>query len=195
MSKVSRFAGLLGFGAKKAAEDPKDKDKDKEAAHQAKKPVQGEDESDEDFKKRMKAWEDEDEEEDDEDGDEELAEEPKDVDEKCKKAKADGLAEGIAAERSRWADTLASKAAEGRVVSACSLLADTDMNAASIQKTLAALPAETGRSTLASRHVQPTPAPAADGGAGAPDPKTPQGFAAAVKAAVDKVRPPKAKAA
>lgn len=189
MSKISRFAGLMGFGAKKAESD---QDKDKSAE----KPTQREDESDEDFEKRLKEWEDA-----QEDG--ESAENPKDtsdddqdkVDGKAAKAaidkaRAEGHAAGVKAEKSRWDGVLASDAAKGKAITACSLLADTDMTAAAIQKTLGALPAETpARSTLAERTGgQPTPAPKTDGGEGQPDPKSPKGFAAGVAAAVAKVR-------
>jgi hypothetical protein len=109
-------------------------------------------------------------------------------------ARAEGNATGMAAERARWADTLASTAAAGKVVAACSLLADTDLNAAQVQKTLAALPAENTRSTLAARTGnQPTPAPGADGGNDPAKAEGPKGFAARVAAAVELVRPSKAK--
>ena len=179
MSKLSRFAGLMGFGAK-AAEDDKPEDQ------MAEKPVQEEGESDEDFQKRLDKWK-------EEGGEEEAAApaDPGDESEKCKKAKEEGVAEGVAAERARWSGVLASTEAAGTAITACSLLADTDMAAASIQKTLAALPAESTRSTLAQRtQNQPTPAPAIDGGK-APEAGSPAAFAAAVQASRELVRPSK----
>ena len=194
MSKTSRFAGLMGFGAKKA-EDKKDKDMDAKAE----KPVQKEDESDEDFEKRLKEWE-------DAQDDGESAETPKDTtddsenqpdDKKGKKAlkdatdaaRAEGHAAGAAAERARWDGVLASAAAKGKPISAMCLLADTDMNAAAIQKALAAMPVESTRTTLADRHQTPTPAPAPD----APAAETGKGkFAARVTEAVERIHGKKA---
>lgn len=195
MAAASRFAGLIGaLSGKKAGTDDKD---DKNA--KGEKPTQNDGESDEDFQKRLKKWE------EDQD-DDESAENPKDTtkddeDGKAKKAakeaedkiRAEGHAAGVAAERARWGDTLASTAAAGKVIAACSLLADTDMNAASVQRTLAALPAETPRSTLAARHPEPTPAPAPAGGEDPTKAEGPKGFAARVAAAVATVRPEKAK--
>lgn len=187
MSKMSRFAGLMGglLSGKTATEDGKDKDQS------AEKPVKREDESDEDFEERLKKWR--------EEGGEEEAETPDDVtdttetdDGKVKKAKEDGVAEGVTAERNRWSTVLASPAAAGKAITACSLLADTDMTAANIQKTLAALPAEGGRSTLAQRTGnKPTPAPAVDGGKSAAEPGSPAAFATEVAAARELARPSK----
>jgi len=199
MASASRFASLLGIGAKKAADDKEDKN------CKGEKPTQKEGESDEDFEKRLKEWEDA------QDDDGEKAEgTPKDTsdddqdknDDKAKKAlkdatdkaRAEGRAAGITAERNRWSETLASTAAAGKVVAACSLLADTDLNAAQVQKTLAALPAETTRSTLAQRTGgQPTPAPKPEGGEDPTKAEGPKGFAARVAAAVAVARPEKGK--
>jgi hypothetical protein len=205
MAAASRFAGLIGALSGKKAGSDKDDDK---TATAAEKPTQNDGESDEDFQKRLKKWEDS---QDDGPG----AETPKDTtddgpndgdEKKIKKAEAAGhaagltagIVQGAAAEKARWEGVLASDAAKGKVIAACSLLADTDMTAAAIQKTLAALPSDgPARSTLAARHPEPTPAPTVgdDQNAGAPDLKTPQGFAAGVAAALAKAGRKPAKAA
>lgn len=190
MSKTSRFANLMGNILGKKADGTEE--------DMAAKPTQNEGESDDDFKERLKKWED-----DQDDGEEAAAAEgPKDTtdnspeqpDDKAKKAlkeatdkaRAEGHAAGFKAGGDRWATVLASKEAVGRAITACSLLGDTDMSAANIQKSLAALPAETGRSTLAARHPTPTPAVSPDS-AQATDKKTPGSFGARVAAARDKV--------
>jgi hypothetical protein len=70
-----------------------------------------------------------------------------------------------AAERARWSEVFASTEATGRVALACTLLADTDMNAATVVKALASTPvAEARRASLASRHAaEPVPTPAPGG--------------------------------
>lgn len=196
MSKISRFAGLMGHLLTGTSA---------EAAKAAEKPCQKDGESDDDFAKRMKAWED-----DQEDEDEELAETPmKDTtddspeqpDDKAKKAlkdatdaaRAEGLAAGVKAEKARWADTLASDAAKGKPISAISLLADSDMTAAALQKTLAALPVENARTTLAQRNPNGTPAPApAPAGDAADGQKQPGKFAARVAQALENISGKKA---
>lgn len=186
MAEVSRFAALMGKFTGKKAEEGKD---DKNA--KGEKPVQREDETDEDFEKRLKEWEDSGKEGKSAEQPKDTSDDDQDETEKLKKAETKGFADGVAAANTRWTDVLASTEAQGKVVTACDLLADTDLDAAAIKKALAKIQAPTGRSTLAQRQPTPTPAPAVDP---APDPAAqegPKGFAARVQAAVAKVRPSK----
>lgn len=204
MSKTSRFAGLISGLLNGTAAEAVAAPVSGATAAKADKPEKKEDESDEDYQSRVKAWED-DKDKEDKDGKKkgadpkDTSEDDQDKEEKLKKAKSAGHAEGIAAERDRWAGVLASDEAKGRVVAACGMLADTDMTAESIKKALAVIPQEAitaaaPRTTLAARHPNPTPAPAVDGGAKT-EAGTPTDFASRVSAAVEAARPSKNKAA
>jgi hypothetical protein len=180
MSKLSRFAGLMGsFGAKKAEDKPEDKP---EAGKKGEKPEQRDDESDEDYKKRLDEWEKE--------QDDEEAARRAEEDENCKKAKEEGKEEGRKAENVRWSTVLASAEAQGKAAIACDFLADSpEMSADAIIKVLGKIGAQSTRSTVSARHPAPTPAPAT--GDGHDDPtkaKGPKGFAARVAAAAEKAR-------
>lgn len=191
MGKVSKFAGLIGgllSSAAPAAIIPA-------VGIKAEKPTKKDDESEEDFQKRLKEWE-------DGQDDDTSAETPMDTtedspeqpdDEAMKRCRDEGHAAGVVAERARWGGVLASPEAAGKPISAMSLL-ETDMTAAAIQKTLAALPAEAAgqRSTLASRHAEPTPAPAVDSPAADPQAKQPGKFAARVNQALENINGTKA---
>ena len=199
MSKISRFAGLMGHLLTGASA---------EAVVAAEKPTKKDDESQEDFDKRLKEWEDA--QDDGEEGKKgKNADMPKDTtddspeqpDDKVKKAiqegsdkaRAEGHAAGAKAEKARWADTLASDAAKGKPISAISLLADSDMTAAALQKTLAALPVENARTTLAQRNPNGTPAPAPLlAGDAADGQKQPGKFAARVAQALENINGKKA---
>lgn len=180
MSKLSRFAGLMGFGpdAKKSDDAPDDN------MAKAEKPKREDYDSDQEFDDAVKDWEDK---QDNPDGKKAEADEKDDKDKKddAKKAKAEGVIEGVAAERTRWATVLGSKEAEGKVVPACDLLADSDMDTAAITKILGKLGAVSTRSALSARHAAPTPAPAT--GDGHDDTTKGKGkFGARVEAAVAK---------
>lgn len=159
MSKVSlasRFAHLIGLssvaspaalaaGATKPAAEEDEKRKRKDG------------ESDEDYDKRMKELD---------DADAKAAEDDKEKDEKKKDedAKAISYADGFKAGGKRWEDVLAHAEAGGRMVLACSLLADTDMAAPAIITSLAACPRE-NRATLATRQAAEPPVPSPAPGA------------------------------
>lgn len=94
-------------------------------------------------------------------------------DEKTKKART--------SERSRWAAVLSSAEAKGRVPLACSLLADTDMNADAIRSALLASPVE-GRQGLAARMAA---VPRPDVGSGSAATPQPGNRVAEMKSAYD----------
>lgn len=196
MSKLSRFAGLLGIDvtAKKAEDDKpgerREEDRAGKRKGEDKKPERKDGESDEDYDARVKAWEDDQEEEEARRAEEE---------ENCRKAKEEGEKEGRKAESTRWQTVLASTEAVGKAAMACDLLADhPDMDAAAICKILGKAAPQTTvapRRALSDRHAQPTPAPAT--GTGHDDPTKqggPKGFAARVAAAVEKTGLQKKKA-
>jgi hypothetical protein len=90
------------------------------------------------------------------------------------------------AERSRWATVMGSRAAAGRVASACSMLANSSMSASAIITTLKTLPAQSGRTGLADRMASaPIPSVGADAGGGAESKPT---LAAQIVAAAKKAR-------
>lgn len=181
MAKISPFANLIGLGDK--AEDTRIEPT--AGKPRGAKPEKKDGESDEDYQERVKKWE--------ESGDEESAETPKDVtdndEEKCKKAETTGFANGLKAANDRWTTVLASKEAVGKVVMACDMLADTDLDATAIIKALGKFPAPTARSTLHERQAgNPTPAPSTEGGVDPTKDNTPSGFAARMQMAVDQVK-------
>lgn len=177
MASTSRFASLMGFGAKKAATEDKD---DKDA--KGEKPVQRDDESDEDYQKRVKEWEDKD---DDKDAIAQPAAPAATVsDEDIAAAHEEGVAAGIAAERVRWTTVLSGPEAVGKAAAACDLLADSDMDAAAINKFLGKQAPP--RSTLADRNPKPTPAPATGDHEDPSKQPGAKGFGARVAAAVEK---------
>jgi hypothetical protein len=190
MSKISRFASLVGFGATKA--DDKDDEKP-EAGKKADKPTQDEGESDEDFQKRLKKWEDENPDGKKKgEGPKDTSDDDQDDGEKLKAARAEGVAAGIATERARWSAVLASPEAAGKAVNACDFLGDTDLEASAITKMLGKISAPTGRSTLAERQKHTaTPAPGIEGGEDPAKQDGPKGFAARMSATMDRIRPAK----
>lgn len=193
-SLASKFAGLMNgtafLAGKKTGKAADGEDTD------AEKPTKREGETDEEFEKRLKEWEDSQDDGESAEGPKDTSDDDQDKEEKMKKAKADGIAEGTQAEKARWSAVLSSPAAIGRVVAACTFLDNSDMSAEAITKALAAMPAEgpAARSTTRDRMAEEKiPAPSVGGGkeaGGDPDPA--KAFAASVTAAAEKARGKKA---
>jgi len=197
MSKMSRFAGLFGFSASAAATAAASTPRAEDGDDDERKRKEGE--SDEDYEARMKALdEDKDKQtaaaEDEDDADKEK-DGGKDAAAAITAARLAGVAEGTKLERARWDAVLSAPEAVGRGAAACTLLADNDFDAATITKTLATLPKESGRASLASRIAAE---PAVDlpkpSSAQPPADNSPAAFAAKAAAAADKFRPKAAKA-
>lgn len=163
--KVSPFAAAMTVKGKKAEDEDEKK--------------QGDDESDEDYAKRMKGCKDlsddekqaADEKDDayaarmrgDAGEDDETTAESGDDEEK----KAAARAEGITAERTRWETVLSSPAAEGKGAQACEMLAGTDLSGERIISALGKMTAPTaaapvhGLSARMAANKTPAPSPTA----------------------------------
>lgn len=195
MSAVSRFAAAFGFKAK-AADDKDDKPEDDKKARRAKARERNAEESDEDYAKRCAEEDEKDKAEDDK----EKKKDPDDKDgkkgaqnddEKCAAARA----EGVIAERKRWETTLSDPRAADRGISACHMLAGTEMSASAILTTIASLPAQAtqeneadglARRMAAERAANPAPSPGA--GSGQDGDNSPTAVAARINAAADMAR-------
>lgn len=176
------------------AEDPKDdKDKDKDA----RKRMEGE--SDDDYNARM-AKLDEDEKnaaDPDKDKDAENPDKDKDAAGDDKEKEAAAVARGASAERTRWVGVMSAPETAGRLATACTLLADTELSATQIVGVLKTTPiAKAGglAARMAADDAVRAPAPDAGGKEklAANDPK---GIAAQIMAVADRARATSAKAA
>lgn len=193
MSAVSRFAAAFGF--KPAAANNKEDDEQK-SARRAKARERKDGESDEDYAKRCAEEDEKDKAEDDK--------EKKDATNPAAAAPVAGeaaavttaRAEGVVAERKRWETVLSDPRAADRGISACHMLAGTDMDATVILSTLATLPAQAGaqeseadglaRRMEAARRANPAPGAGSSGGQDGDN--SPAAVAARINAAADKAR-------
>lgn len=158
--KVSAFAAAMTVAAKPDAAEGSDDGEDDE-----RKKKDGE--SDEDYAKRMKALDDKEKPEAGADPAEPDAGEAAD-----EEKKAAARAEGITAERTRWATVLKSEQAAGKGATACEMLASTDLPASNIITVLSTVtapsisaPAHGLVARMAANKVDaPSPAAAAAGG-------------------------------
>ncbi len=209
MSKtVSRFASAFGLSpvaaaAPKKGATEKEETEEERKSRRAKDRAKKEGESDDDYAKRCSDLDEkekkEDEaagrraetEEDEEDDETEASEEEKD--EQCKAAFARGALAGRQAERGRWSRTLASPACTNKGITACTMLANTDMPRSAILSALEYAPEQmaTEQPGLAVRMAQSAAAgatPPGPGGAEAPKPGSAAANGAAIVAAADKAR-------
>lgn len=185
-SGTSKFAHLTSMPPLKA-EDPKDKKDDDKDAKRARQ----EGESDDDYAARM-AKMDEDEKKEaanPKDGDKEA-----DGDEKEKEAAA--TTRGVLAERERWSAVMAAPETAGRLATACTLLADTELSATQVIGVLKTTPEAKVEGSLARRMAAAAATiPAPDAGGKEVKATDPKGIAALIVATSDKVRGEPKKAA
>lgn len=185
-AQTSKFAAAFGFSQLVEADD---KDPDGKKAKRIEERKKKEGESDDEHAKRCAAM---DEEEAKAAAESDEKKDGKKDDEKEAKARAAGFSAGVSAERARWSTVLASKQAEGRGITACSLLDTTDASAESVCATLLTIPqmAAAQPPGLAARMAAVAatiPAPAA-GGATAPAAGSSAEMAAQIVAAANKAR-------
>lgn len=158
-SAATRFAHLLGTAAAPAASSVRAEKTDEERAEEEERKKR-DDETDAEYKDRMKKLDDKKE----KDKDAETTETDEDDDD-TEKEKAAARVEGITAERKRWGDVFASQEVTGRVALACTLLAETETPADGVIAILKSAPVEAKTKGLQQRmSAEPTPAPGPSGG-------------------------------